>query len=742
MAYRQVYENLKNDSLVLPYNKIVFCGFNALSVCEEHIFKTIEQQYETEFWWDADEHFLHNKLHEAGNFLRDYQRKFYGKNHHWIIDNFLKRNKNIDIVGVSSTIGQTKFVSQTVKRDTLLETNAIVLCDEQLLIPLIYTIDTDNVNITMGYSISQSELYLFVDILLRYFCNARINDDKVEFYNKDIAAVLQHSYLFGKINDQHKLENILPYFIPYMPMEILKEYFPNELVKLNETTESILEQLVLIIQSLQIEDAYFVPVKDVLIQQLQILMQSLNNKTIFIDRTALPFVVKQFLATIKIPFVSLNQKNENPIQIMGFLESRILDFDNLFILSLNDDHLPGTNKTNSFIPYNLRKGFGLPTFEQFDGINAYHFYRLLKRAKNIHLIYNNQVGENNSEKSRFIRQILHDLDTKENNIQEYIAVLNEDSIVNTNIDLLHIFKTPEMISDLRERIFSASSLKIYMHCPVQFYLKYVTKIDEPNELLEEIDAAVFGEILHKTLELIYQPYLSVLLDKQKIMLFGADGFIDKKIKQACEILELPKEILFGSNRLQLTIIEKIIIKIIENDVQQNGLYILKTEEKFIWQNLKLEDGTFASIQGTIDRIDKMSDNAVRIIDYKTGKIELPKFPDINMDAEVDLFLDKLFIFDQKDYSASFQGMLYALIYYKLYNCNEIYVAFHHAKKMKDGLSYLNNQEPIPIELLLMFEERLSKLISNIVYKEPCFIQTENKNAYEYSVYADLLGLEM
>ncbi|MDB5227150.1 MAG: hypothetical protein JWN78_1343 [Bacteroidota bacterium] len=737
MAYREVYENLKSEKLKLPYQKISFCGFNALSVCEEKIFQLVEKTYPTEFWWDADAHFMENKLHEAGNFLRDYQQKFSGENSHWIMESSLNHDKNIDIIGISSNVAQAEYVADNLAPKEN-ETTAIVLCDEHLLQPLLFSIDASHANITMGYTVSESELYLFTNLLFKLYGNARMENSKIEYYHKDIAALAKHAFLKNNVLEKQKLENILPYFVPYMPQEILAEFFPAAILENVSTSQQILNVVINIILSLKNYDPYFEPVKESIVSQLTLLLGSLQANQLEVNRNALPFIVKQFLATLKIPFETNTKSN---IQIMGFLETRILDFDNLFILSLNDDNLPGTNKTNSFIPYNLRKGFGLPTFEQFDGINAYHFYRLLKRAKNIHLIYNNQISDNASEKSRFIRQIQHDLDTEKNNISDCIAMIEEKNISATSEgSVLRIKKTPEMIALLQQRVFSPSSLKIYIKCPLQFYLRYVAGIKEPEELAEEIDAAVFGQILHKVLELVYHPFLNKLINAEMIKSFSAEYFIREKIKQACIDLELPKEIIQGSNKLQLKIIERIAQKIIQNDALMGDLFILKTEEKFVWNNLQLENGSFASIQGTFDRIDKINEHAVRIIDYKTGQIEIPKFPNIADGEDPQPFLDSMFIFKQKDYSAIFQGILYALMYYKLHDCGEIYVGYHHAKKMKEGISYLNDAQPIPVELLLSFEKRLSQLVSEIIYNDE-FIQTNNEDAYVYSPYADLLGIQ-
>lgn len=736
MAYRAVYEALKTAQLKLPYDKIVFCGFNALSVCEEHIFEIIGKQYTTEYWWDADAHFMDNPLHEAGNFLRAYQKKFSGPNSHWISGKQLTEGKEIRIRGISSDIGQAQYAVQELATENSGNT-AIVLCNEQLLQPLLYMADSSKVNITMGYSISNSELYLYTQLLLNLYCHARREKGQTDYYHKDIAALAAHSYVRPSLNDAEKLEMILPFFVPFMPADILKEFLPETLLPAAEDSPAILRNVIRILRSMEGKGTYFISVREVILDQLERLLNSFDERKLELHADALPFLIKMQLSSLKVPFET---NTESRIQIMGFLETRILDFDELFILSLNDDNLPGTNKTNSFIPYNLRKGFGLPTFEQFDGINAYHFYRLLKRARRIHLLYNNQVGDNTSEKSRFIRQIQHDLDNSANRITESIALPKEEEVQLSAPARLQVKKTEAMIQKLRKRAFSPSALKVYLKCPLQFYLKYIEDIREPEETEEEIDAAVFGLILHKTLELIYSPHLHARLDSQSIRSFSATAFLREKMKEACEALQLPREILIGSNKLQLKIIERIVQKILDNDAANAPLQVLHTEEKFIWDLLPLDDGSFATLQGTFDRIDKVGKHAVRIVDYKTGKIDLPDFPDMDDPEKVNEFLDALFSFGKKDLSAAFQGILYALMYYKLYDCHEIYVAYHHAKKMKEGLSYLNQQQAIPVALLLQFEQRLSSLLSDIIYREEWFLQNGEEDAYRYSPYADLLGM--
>ncbi len=737
MAYKEVLDKLQSGKLQLPYQKIAFCGFNALSVCEEKIFEAIAQAYETAFWWDADSQFMDNTFHEAGNFLRNYKTKFSGENSHWVMDSSPVNEKKINIAGISSSIGQAEFIANELENKQE-GTTAVVLCDEYLLSPLLYSIKDEDYNITMGYAASQSEVYLFTNLLLSLYGNAIDKGEKYVYYHKDIKALCDHVYLKNSNLHGKGFREDIALHIPYMPEETLANYLPKNILGVPKDAVKILRKVSSILNDLKETDNYFFSVRNVISLELDRLAQTLEEKGIQLQQRSLSFIVKQFLSPLKVPFET---NKESKVQIMGFLETRILDFENLYIISLNDNNLPGTNKTNSFIPYNLRKGFGLPTFEQFDGVNAYHFYRLLKRAKNIHLLYNNQLGDNASEKSRFIRQLEHEYTKTDEIISEYIVDIEDPEIVEQPTTLLNVVKTADMTEHLRKKRFSASSLKIYIQCPLQFYLKYVAGIKEPNELTEEIDAAIFGNLLHKVLELTYKPYQDSLLGADQIVQLADNKALHKVILEACLDKEIPKAITQDSNQLQLKIIEQIAQKIILNDAATAPLQVIHTETEFNWDKLILQDGSTVSIFGTIDRVDKISEHAIRIIDYKTGKIELPKSNLDTMEG-IETFLDILFSYKDKDYSAVFQGIFYALIYYKLHDCREIYVGYHHAKKMKSGITYLNQQQPIPIKLLERFEEKLSELISNIIYKEPYFTQSENNAAYKYSPYANLLGLDV
>ena len=737
MMYKDVLQQLESSKLILSYSQITFVGFNALTLSEEKIFKTIAKSYTANFYWDVADDFMENKHHEAGIFMRLNKHVFHTKNNHWINQQAIQ--KEVTICGIASDVGQAQYAVSLLCEDKHKQV-ALVLCDEQLLHPLLYHVEADQCNITMGYPARYHEVFAFTTQLIQFYSRARLREQQTDFYYRDVLGLMQSVFLRPKIRDLEKLQATASYFVPYFPENYIRDFFPDFLFIREYSFTAILHQVIAIIQSSEFDDAYFIPVREAIIESLSSFVDLIARKQLELSREILPQLYRQYFSGIKIPFET---KTESRVQIMGFLETRLMDFDEVIILSANDDKLPGSHKNNSFIPYNLRKGFGLPTYEQADGIGAYHFYRLLKRAEKITLLYNNKSGEDSSEKSRFIRQIEHEWTSKAGTLKHKV-ILPE-----TKTDLppeqeqpIEIKKTDAMKVQLAERVYSPTALKLYIKCPLQFYLRYVEKIKEPEQSDDDFDDGTFGLILHKTLELIYKPYIGKTISEENIIAFSSDSFIRKKIKEACESedLKLPKEILSSRHQLQFKVIETYVKRILVNDAKEKKLQVLHTEQKFKWENLPLENGTFVVLEGIFDRVDKMDENTIRIIDYKTGVIHLPDFP--NEDEQPDKFLESLFTFTDKnhDYSAAFQGLLYALMYYKLFNCTHIIVAYHHTRTITSGLSYLNEGKPIPVDLLLSFEKRLSDLLSEIIYKQDSFIQSENKNAYDYSPYADMLGV--
>ncbi len=735
MAYREMIEKLQSNNLSLPFEQIHFCGFNAFSNSEEKLVQLLSEQHHTETWWDADVDFMENVHHEAGNFLRRYKTLFSGEKHHWITDAVPMAEKNISITGIASHIGQVEYVAgKTIPENT--GQTCIVLCDEGLLLPLLNYLPTQDINITMGFPVVHSGAYMILNRMLQLYRNSKASPNSTVFYYKDIMGVVDDPYLSGLFRDIPGLKQQIGFSVPYVSLSILEKYFKEswlpDIFQSGLTAAEVLQKIMHVLLHMTSTDNYFILPKNEVITTLHALQQRILESDLDISIAGLCRIVPAQFTAKRIPFDS---NRESSIQIMGFLETRLQDFENVSILSLNDDILPGTNRTNTFIPYNIRRSFGMPTFEQFDGINAYHFYRLLKRAKNIDLIYNNALSDNASEKSRFIRQIEYEWNNRVHTQQLHANALLTHRIPDT----INIPKTGEMKTYLRTVAFSPSSLKLYLNCPVQFYLKYIAKIEEPDELQADPDAATFGNVLHNAMELFYRPFVDQKITGDIISKALQEKSFLTYLDEGSEKAGISKNLFHGKNKLQWRILERIGTSILTLDSHDPEFKLIGTETELIYEKIQLNDGSFATIKGKIDRIDKTASGITRIIDYKTGKVELARFPKDDSEKELGDFFKKIFHQTTTDHSVSFQGMMYALLYKKINPTEEVSIGFYKATDLGSGIHYLNGGNPIPASLLAIFEKKLGELLSEIIYEKDSFDMSDKEDAYAYSPYAELLG---
>ena len=739
MAYREIIEKLQSQQLQFPYEQIHFCGFNAFSNSEEKLVQILSEQYHLETWWDAEDSFMQNTYHEAGNFLRRYKILFTGEKHHWISEGSSPEEKMITITGIASDIGQAVYAAHKTAGSSQ-ENSCIVLCDEHLLIPLLGYLPSNDINITMGFPVIHSAAFMAVSHLLNLLRNAKTSENSRVFYYKDIMTLADDPYLSALFTDIRSLKEEVAYSVPYISLTTLlkfgKETELINILKCDTQSVVLLDHIIRVLQTLSSPDNYFTLPKEYILKELYSIRQQIEESSMEISVSGLCRIIPLYFSSARIPFDS---NRESPIQIMGFLETRLQDFETVTILSLNDDILPGTNRTNTFIPYNIRRSFGLPTFEQFDGINSYHFYRLLKRAKNIELIYNNALSDNASERSRFIRQIEYEWNGETHPI--VVQQLNaETQLVHTIPNHLSIPKTERIKTALRSMEFSPSSLKLYLNCPVQFYLKYIAGIREPDELQADPDAAQFGNVLHHAMELLYQPLIGKKITSELIGKMLKEKTFSAFLDEGAEKAGIPKSLFHGKNKLQWRILERIGTKILESDASETDFELQGTETELLFDKIKLNDGSWATLKGKIDRIDKLHNGSIRIIDYKTGKVELAKFPKDNSEKEMNNFFSKIFHETATDHSITLQGLIYALLYNKTNPGNDVIIGFYKATDLSSGIHYLNEGISIPEWLLEEFEKRLGLLLSEIIYEKDSFEMSEDKNAYAYSPYGDLLGL--
>ncbi|MGE0088127.1 MAG: PD-(D/E)XK nuclease family protein [Bacteroidales bacterium] len=681
MIYKSVVDKIKsNNTIDFSHNMYVFVGFNALNNCEKALFDHLKNNKKAEFYWDYDELYINNENYEAGLFLRENIKTYKSPPSFILAEPFktLSTKKNIEIISVSSDVGQAKYIQKWLSENQSLLTDspdntAIILSDEQLLIPVIHSVpDTiENVNITMGYPVINTPIYSLLEHLIDLQKNCRVDSTgEIQFSYKNVLAILNHQYIRSNFQDNaNELINYINSNNRFLlsAKELAKNDFFGAIFKKAINYSEISEYLLSILHAIyntiypasgqkinhsaSIEKEYIYTIY----LSINRINEVLTEQNIDIKIDTYIRLLRKIVRNLRIPFTG---EPLNGLQVMGILETRLLDFENLFILSMNEGVFPKAESSMSFVPYNLRKGFGLPTIEHQDAIYGYYFYRLLQRAKNVTLVYNsNTDGMQTGEMSRFIYQLKFDSDftIKEKSIRYDISSLLPEpiAVVKSNHVLSELNKY--IVSDAENhKYLSPSALTTYLKCKLRFYYRYIANLEEQEDISEQIDAPMFGNILHQAMFTLYKPYLSKVITAEILQnLLKNDELINEAIDLAFndEYFKAAKKSDYsGRNIIVRSLIEKYIRQIIKVDVRYAPFEMISMENKFeISVPVHLTDKTVKiNLGGKIDRIDKQKEQ-IRIIDYKTGSDKMD-FKNVGS-----LFGDKL---DDQN-SAVFQTFLYS-----------------------------------------------------------------------------------
>ncbi|MCO5230294.1 MAG: PD-(D/E)XK nuclease family protein [Chitinophagales bacterium] len=728
MAYRAYYDEIRNDEhTVLPFSNIHFVGFNAFTEIDERLIKKIAESATLSMHWDVDDYFMDNPEHEAGNFLRKYKSSFSGIQHFWNQGDDLNNKRKYIFHGAPMNQGQNKVVKEllhNISNENL--STGIVLTDESVLESLLFEIgQQQQVNITMSLPAGQSSITDWLEILYKIHQTESI-------HKSDLERLYQH-YFFRLLHSAKEAESfnkvILRSNTFYFSTKILSNYIPKILIDKKENILSLkglcrywVKQLSLLIQhiddnnnQLKIILPYFIAA----IQNKELQLINYENQISF---KAIYQLLIAHIRSTQVPFIS---EKSRPIQIMGFLETRLMDFDKVIIMGANEEILPKSKRGNSYIPYSLRAPFGLPTLKEYDSVYAYHFFRLLKRTKEAHLVYNNTASENlQSEKSRFLSQILLELNSPTNQIIENNWYY-PNNILKENQENLIIPKTNEHLDILKDKSFSPSALTLYIKCQVQFYLQYIAKIFQEDNTEEILSAADFGNVLHKALELIFSPLLNQLITSEIIT--QAEKEIDEHIKTAFYSEYQSFEKLKGKNLLAYDIIRKVIVDILKIDKQmasEEPFYIESLENEYR-KTITLTDGRVVELQGKLDRVDRTS-KGYRILDYKSGKINILEEKDFKEDKIAKIFTP----FQVNPSEQTFQGLFYDFLLGK----ENTSIGFYAIRKLNDGIQFLNDGNNIPNNIRKVFEENLVLLLDELFNLEIPFERNPKANSAKYSLF--------
>jgi len=708
-----------NEIVEAQNEQFVFAGFNALTEAEQKILFTFEKHHIAKIYWDADKYYLDNQNQEAGAFMRRYKTKV--NDWKWTFDEFSK-SKNIHVTGVAKQVGQAKYIADIIANmnEDEIKKTALILADEAIL-PAILNSLPDNIsylNISMGIPLKTVPLAQFFKSVFELQMNREKLGKGKTFYFKNILQILENRTLsrFSTessrnlsmlIRKNNRIFNTPKSINESLEDNIFNSLFniPNSLadfvLQLKNWTDKIMRHTSLNdgseVKYLLLKEYLFFFKK--VFNQLYENLLAVNDVT---DYRTLYLLYNKIVQSESIAFIGEPLKG---LQLMGLLETRLINFDNIIMTSVNDEILPLGRQNNTFIPYDIRKEMGLNTFSENDAIYAYHFYRLMQRAKNVHLVYNTESdGMGSGEKSRFISQIKFE---SNHQITESFAA---PSFKTQPLKEIEIEKTPqtlEKINTWAESGISPSSLSSYLRNPIDFYEQRVFGIKEVEEAEEMVSAKTLGNIVHGTLEELYKPYLKNVLHPQDYKKIRAiknevlDLFFKKEYKDGHTTQ--------GPNYLVFKIAERIIDGVLEKDEKlatESELRILEIEAKY---NIPftLTNGKVVTFNGVIDRIDEV-DGQIRIIDYKTGAVK-----DVKIDSEkVDI------IFEDSDKAKELQLSFYAHLFYgnPANISKEIELCIYPIKFPKKDLFKLKVDKSTIInqDIISLTKDPLSKLIEEIL----------------------------
>ena len=766
MMYRHVIEHLNVDKL--PYEKYVFVGFNVLNKVEHTLFTQLKDAGKAVFYWDYDEFYMKENrqavTHEAGEFIRRNLRDFPSPLSGELFKN-LSKPKEVHYIASSTENAQARYLPQWIRNNltTPEKETAVVLCNEALLQPVLHSLPAEvkHVNITMGFPLSQTPVYSFLIALLELHTHG-FNFKSGRYTFQSVVTLLKHPYTRQLTGQAELLEKELTRnnrFYP-LPGELGKDEFLTRLftplsgnlnlcIRLSETLQQVAGIYQANTSGTEDTDAFNQLYRESLFKAYT----TINRFRTLIEEDELTVQSETFrrllvkvLSATNIPF---HGEPAIGMQVMGVLETRNLDFRHLVLLSVNEGQLPKSGGDSSFIPYNLRKAFGMTTIEHKIAVYAYYFYRLLQRAERITLMYNTSSdGLNRGEWSRFMLQFL--IEWPHPITRQFLEAGQSPQGTSS----ITVEKTPDVMRQMQSLFdvranpkakFSPSALNYYLDCPLKFYYRYVAGLSAPDEVSAEIDSATFGSIFHYAAEHIYKDLTThgKVINKEALeTLLRNDvklqDYVDTAFKKL--FFNVPQNEKPEYNGVQLinsAVIARYLKQLLQNDLRYAPFTFIASEMEVDEPiDIQTPKGVIKSrIGGIIDRMDS-KDGTLRIVDYKTGG-----------DADTPPHVESLFIPDKKRSNYVFQTFLYAAIMCRKQPTMKIAPAllYIHRAATETYSPVIQMGEPRkPKEAVEDFSkyekeyrERLQGLLEEIFNPEKSFTQTE---IIEKCTYCDFKAL--
>ena len=676
LMYREACSNIDGYIEKNVHKKFFFIGFNALNKAEEFLFQKVLESNNSEIYWDLDVLFF-NTNHQAGTFIRKYKKewKYYEKNPLKTLSNSFSSPKNIQIIGASKNTTQIKYAGEILENFTDFKNTALILADETLLPITLNSLpkNINAINITMGYPLKDiPTTSLLFSIFQLFVSQEKLQKTIVnEFYHKDVVRFLKHQSVYKLLSDKNSAlvdnfteeigkENLI--FISKAQIESILidttasvksgiSAIFNSYTTINEFLDRILNLIALLKEDVTTLEKEYLFRFYTAFTQLKTLQTEYEY---FTDLKTLSLFFKQLISSETLSFQGEPLRG---LQLMGMLETRVLDFENIILTSTNEGILPASSQQNSFIPFDVKIEFGLPTFKEKDAIFSYHFFRLLQRAKNIFILYNTEHDVFGSgEKSRFVTQL--------EMMRDDIIYKNiSPKVIPSKTALKEIPKnevTFERLKELAEKGISPSALTNYLYNPVSFYKQKILKIKEFDDVEETVAFNTLGTVVHEALDELYTPFVGRFLSEENVSKMEKEA--SNLVKKHFKIQFKNGDISTGKNRLIFEVANRFVSNFLFKEKEllkdkKNKLKIIATEEN-LFAEITIEGIDFpVKLHGQVDRVDELN-GVLRIIDYKTGMVSsanlrVPEFENLR---------------DEKHLKA-IQVLLYAYLFTKSKNYN-------------------------------------------------------------------------
>ena len=765
LIYKDTAENIETYASQLPQKRYIFAGFNMFSPAELKIARYYRERFHAEFYFDLDKLYFNEEKKDsymvqqmklAFNELGIPQEKA-----NWIGDDYRNIPKNICVTGASQQMNQVLYATELLDKMPAeeLDRTAVVLADESLFLPFIHTYGKTRANYTMGYPLKATAAYSLLEILINAAKNGerfRENQQSNSFsyYHRDLIAFFRNPIIqevlpqASNTSTATVIDKIIKGNRTFLEYEEVAEldlvHYPRFTAHGADYFQQLRHFFGQIADSLTKERQSFYALPYILngLQQMEDLLSAFGQTINDLDLKSIEYIITEKLGSISIP---LSGTPDSGLQVMGLLETRTLDFKNIIMLSVNESILPKGRSQNSLILHSLKQHFNLPTYLYRDAVIAYHFFRLLQHAENVHLIYNNDSSDTLSEKSRFIHQLDFEIKKRELPILFTEETLAQQLQTQSAGVPITITKDENIMQKLKSYWFSPTAISTYIRCPLKFYLEKIAGIKKPDTVNETIESSVIGTIIHAVLEHLYndikklpeQGLQTIAQYRKNTDQLVREQFVEAGFSQ--------KDLSRGKLYLAYEVVKKNLttyLKMAEEELKQGYTDIIGTEVS-LHANIDINGNTI-SLCGFSDRID-CRDQCITILDYKTGRVDARHLALKSLDDLGNLFTDS-------NYDKLFQLLMYAYMYAHDQSDATIrktsqtkcgIISFQEIMK-KEGTPILLAHVPeaeITEDTLNAFEKSLEALLADILDPDKAFEQTDNADNCNYCDFRPLCRIQ-